>query len=279
MSKRLKKAGVRATEISTAIPTTAGLSISIEQMLDIEGGIVDEALIIAEDSVVRKLVSQAFPAVTLSNLRRGVNYRFLITARAEQNMRAFLLKAHDKLNDPRAEERLEFHCLDDDVFRLLMPGCIFDSCHCDRHAAYCRLPMEGGYTWFQLSESHRDEYTAGFADIWENYVSCNRVQILAAEWRYLARILLPSLVLAVLLLIAVHKLFQHSSGIALPKFIVCEATGALAIWIAACVGIGQFDSVLANSIRFQRFKRAAMFVFVTLILGTVVNVFSSWITK
>jgi ABC-type amino acid transport system permease subunit len=133
--------------------------------------------------------------------------------------------------------------------------------------------------WYKLSEAHRDEYTIGFADTWKGYVSSDAVQVLAAEWRFVGRVVLPSLVLVGLSVVVVHNSYRSSSGLALPKFVVEEALGAIGAWLLMCVGAGHFDSRLAHSRHFRTFRKVATFVLAAIVVATGVNVLSNWLAK
>jgi hypothetical protein len=71
--------------------------INIDAMNGVESRVQKKAWIVAEDAVVDFLVLESFSETTLQNLRRGVNYRFLVSEAKAQEMEDFVGKISKEL--------------------------------------------------------------------------------------------------------------------------------------------------------------------------------------
>jgi hypothetical protein len=150
--------------------------ISLAEMMQIEGSTQETAWIVAEDQVVKYLVAEKFSQVTLRNIEKGVDYRFLVSKSMRNAMATFLEKTREELKgkNPKGGAtrlgRIEMHAIDSELMKLVMPGCLFDPGDTERGCAFFRsIVVEGNdisFHWTRLSRVQHTDYLHGFEFAW-----------------------------------------------------------------------------------------------------------------
>lgn len=249
-------------------------SIGVKEMAEIEGKILKEAWIVAEDDVVDYLVLNSFPQVTKANLSRGVNYRFLVSRKKEQKMEDFVNQVTAELEHKAGT--ISVHALPDDSMELTMPGCLFDPCDSDHEASYFRArgtteDKKATFTWFQLSQGQHKAYYNGFCFAWPPD---------RKERQEAAKALAPLSAGAAVLIGLTSWIATRLTPFDWRKEAVWATLVGFSLWIAATcllVHTKQSLKVIRRSPEFAYLQKALQFLVSGIIVGLGVNLLSNWL--
>lgn len=174
---RMPNLAIESTQ--TMKPQNSTVSVRpvlLTEMEMIESSTCNEAWIIAEDRVVDYLVRNHLSGVTVNNICRGVNYRFLVAEAKLEEMQDFAADTcRALLNTSKGLcrsglGRIDVHAIPSDQLNLAMPGCLFDPNDLAKGRSYFRTCYEVKkktvFVWIELSSTHHTQYLEGFKAVW-----------------------------------------------------------------------------------------------------------------
>lgn len=260
----------------------AAQPVSLSDMACIESSACSEAWIIAEDRVVDYLVLNHLSDVTVANICRGVNYRFLVSEAKLEEMRDFA--AHTRgalLNTSQADStrrlgRIDVHAIPEEQMNITMPGCLFDPSDLDKGRSYFRTCLEVekklAFIWIELSSAHHTQYLEGFKAVWPP----SRAK-LCKSIRFMGMVSLFSL--ALITCTAVTCLWVLSRD-PIKEAVWATMLGGAA-WLTIVWGFAWHPrSVLVRRTRsFAVFEQGLGIIGAGLVLNVLANILSSWLWK